>query len=177
GGRLANTPISLIIGVIIVFFIMFSKTFQTLYQRNTFAKIIGNFGIMSAIIVAVIIGWLTKEYASPTIEWGFVVPNLSELWLYTPFVVGFPDLKLLMIAFPTALISYIIAYGDIVVGTALLDSASKQRNDEKINISFINMYITTFIRNTIHALFAPHPGLAGPIFTAGSSTIIERYKY
>lgn len=177
GGRLANTPISLIIGVIIVFFIMFSKTFQTLYQRNAFAKIIGNFGIMSAIIVAVVVGWLTKEYASPTIEWGFVVPNLSELWAHTPFVVGFPDLKLLMIAFPTALISYIIAYGDIVVGTALLDSASKQRDDEKVTISFINMYITTFIRNAIHALFAPHPGLAGPIFTAGSATVLERYKY
>lgn len=177
GGRLANTPISLIIGVIIVFFIMFSKTFQTLYQRNPIAKVIGNFGIMSAIIVAVIAGWLTKEYAAPVIEWGIVVPNLAELWIHSPFVVGFPELKLLMIAFPTALISYIIAYGDIVVGTALLDNASKHRDDEKVQVPFTNMYITTFIRNAIHALFAPHPGLAGPIFTAGSATVLERYKY
>lgn len=177
GGRLANTPISLIVGVLIIFFIMFSKSFQSLYRINPFAKFIGNFGIMSAIIAAIIIGWLVKEYPLPVIQWGFVTPNFSELWKFTPFTVGFPELKLFLIAFPTALIAYIIAYGDIVVGTALLESASKHRKDEKVVMSYTNMYITTFIRNLIHGLFAPHPGLAGPIFTAGSATVLERYKY
>ncbi|ARK28879.1 solute carrier family 23 protein [Halalkalibacter krulwichiae] len=177
GGRLANTPISLIVGTLVCFYVMFSKSFQNLYKKNKIARIIGNFGIMPAIIVAIVIGWTTREYPAPTVEWGFVVPNLAELWSFTPFVVGFPSLSIVLMAIPTALLAYIIAYGDIVVGSSLFKKASEYRKDEKVDLSLSNMHTLTFIRNFIHALFAPHPGLAGPIFTAGTASVMERYKY
>ncbi|MBU8908302.1 solute carrier family 23 protein [Desertibacillus haloalkaliphilus] len=177
GGRLATTPISLIIGTLVCFYLMFSNSFQQLYNKGRIAKVIANFGIMPAIIVAIIIGWASREYQTPTIEWGFVIPNFPELWNYTPFVVGLPDLNIILLAIPTALIAYIIAYGDIVVGTSLLDRASEKRNDEKVPVSISNLHTLTFFRNFVHALFAPHPGLAGPIFTAGTASVMERYKY
>lgn len=177
GGRLANTPISLIIGAFICLFVMFSQSFAKMYKTSKIIKIIGNFGIMTGISVAVLVGWLTREYPAPTIEWGIVVPNLAKLWNYTPFVVGFPSFEMILMAIPTALIAYIIAYGDIVVGVSLVKKAQEVRKDEKISLNIRDMHIMTFIRNLIHALFAPHPGLAGPIFTAGTATVLERYKY
>ncbi|SDI22516.1 Permease family protein [Alteribacillus persepolensis] len=177
GGRLADTPVSLIIGALICLFVMFSQSFTRLYKTSKLAKVIGNFGIMSGISVAIIVGWISREYSAPTIEWGFVVPNFAEMWNYTPFVVGFPSIDIILMAVPTAFIAYIIAYGDIVVGTFLVDKAQKARPDEKIHLDLKNMHVLAFIRNMIHALLAPHPGLAGPIFTAGTATILERYKY
>ncbi|MFC0558351.1 solute carrier family 23 protein [Halalkalibacter alkalisediminis] len=177
GGRLANTPISLIIGTLVCFYVMFSKSFHHLYKSNKIARFIGNYGIMPAIIVAIIVGWVTREYPAPAVEWGIVVPNFAELWSFTPFVVGFPSLSIILMAIPTALLAYIIAYGDIVVGASLFQKASEFRKDEKAHLSLSNMHTLTFIRNFIHALFAPHPGLAGPIFTAGTASVMERYKY
>ncbi|MDT8862173.1 xanthine/uracil/vitamin C permease [Alkalihalobacillus sp. MEB130] len=177
GGRVAETPISLIIGGAICLFIMFSPTFKTLYQKSSIARFIANFGIMPAILVAIAIGWLVKEYPTPSVEWGITTPNFVELWNYTPFVIGFPSLDVFVLALPIAILGYIIAYGDIIVGTTLIERAEKYRKDEVIDNNVTTLHFITFIRNLMHALIAPHPGLAGPIFTAGTASIVERYTY
>ncbi|WP_209125006.1 solute carrier family 23 protein [Alkalihalobacillus sp. BA299] len=177
GSRLIETPITLIIGSIICFYLMFSVSFQALYKRNKWAKLIANYGIMPAIILAIIIGWVTKEYPLPNIQWGFTVPAFAEMWSYTPFVVGFPSLDVFLIAIPTAIIAYIIAYGDIIVGTTLMKRADEVRKDEKVDFNVDRLHFITFIRNIIHAFIAPHPGMSGPVFTAGLATIIERYRF
>lgn len=177
GGRVAETPISLIIGGLICLFIMFSNSFKKISENNRFFRLIASFGIMPAIVVAIIIGWIIKEYPTPTVEWGITIPVISEMWQVTPFVVGFPSIKLFMIALPTAILAYIIAYGDIVVGESLINRASESRDDEKISYDIGQVHFLTAIRNFIHALFLPHPGLAGPIFTAGTASVAERYTY
>ncbi|ARK29908.1 xanthine/uracil/vitamin C permease [Halalkalibacter krulwichiae] len=177
GGRVAETPISLIIGGAICLFIMFSPTFKELYQKSSIARFIANYGIMPAILIAIAIGMLVKEYPTPTIEWGITVPNFVELWKYTPFVMGFPSLDVFLLALPIAIMGYIIAYGDIIVGTSLVERAERFRKDEVIENNLSALHLITFIRNLIHALFAPHPGLAGPIFTAGTASVVERYTY
>lgn len=177
GGRLAETPIALIIGGLICFYTMFSLSFKKLYRRHKFFKAIANYGIMPAIIVAMVVGWLTGEYPTPQLEWGITLPNLTELWNVTPFVVGFPGFELILAAVPTAILAYIIAYGDIIVGDNLIKRASEARKDETINYDLNQVHVLTSIRGFLHALFAPHPGLAGPIFTAGTASIAERYTF
>lgn len=99
------------------------------------------------------------------------------MWNYLPFTVGFPELKLFIAAIPTAIIAYVIAYGDIIVGQALVDRASEVRKDEKIDSNTDRIHLITGIRNLIHSFFAPYPGLAGPIWTATTATVTERYRY
>lgn len=50
GGRLAETPISLIIGGILCIYIMFSNSFKKIYAKIPFLKFIANYGIMPAIM-------------------------------------------------------------------------------------------------------------------------------
>src|SRR5699024_5784660 len=78
---------------------------------------------------------------------------------------------------PTAVIDYVIAFGDIIVGQSLMERADEIRSDEVINTDIDRVHIVTSMRNFLHAFFAPYPGLAGPIWTAVAATMAERYRY
>ncbi|MER2192625.1 MAG: solute carrier family 23 protein [Solibacillus sp.] len=176
GGRLAETPISLTIGSFAAIYLLFSLSFKKLSANNKLARFLSNAGIVPALLIAIVIGWGVGEYKTPNIEWGINLPALGEMWNYLPFTVGFPDISLYIAAIPTAIIAYIIAYGDIVVGGALIDRASKDRDDELIDSNTNRIHIITGIRNLLHSFFAPYPGLAGPIWTAITATVSERYR-
>lgn len=177
GGRLSETPIAITVGGLLCLFTMFSLYFKRLSSKKRFIRLIASYGISPSIIVAIIVGWAVGEYPAPTVEWGITVPALSEVWQITPWVIGFPSMDLLIASIPTAILAYIIAYGDVVVGDEMIQRAKKARPDEKIEYTFGQLYILTFIRNLLNALFAPHPGLAGPIYTAGTASVTERYTY
>lgn len=176
GGRLAETPISLTIGSFVAIYLLFSLSFKKLSANNKLARFLSNAGIVPALLIAIVIGWVVGEYKTPNIEWGINLPAFGEMWNYLPFTVGFPDMGLFIAAIPTAIIAYIIAYGDIVVGGALMDRASKDRDDELIDSNTNRIHIITGIRNLLHSFFAPYPGLAGPIWTAITATVTERYR-
>src|SRR5699024_7802753 len=61
GGRIAETPYSLLIGGFLCLYIMFSKSFKRIASNNRFFRLISSYGIMPAIIVAIVIGWIIKE--------------------------------------------------------------------------------------------------------------------
>lgn len=177
GGRLAETPISIIIGSVLCLYIMFSNSFKKISEKYPIFKFIANYGIMPAVIVAIIVGWAVGEYSSPKIEWGITLPSISAIAEISPLVIGFPNKSLFVKAIPIAILAYVIAYGDIIVADRLVSRTKKIRKDEKIEYSLGQVHTLTSIRNFLHALFAPHPGLAGPIFTAGTASVTERYTF
>ncbi|WP_087972042.1 solute carrier family 23 protein [Oceanobacillus rekensis] len=177
GGRVMDTPISLIIAGLVTFYTMFSLSFRRLREKSKFATMLSNYGMVPGLIVGIIVAWIVKEYPLPNLEWGIVSPAFAEMWQYTPFVIGFPSFDVFMLAIPTALIAYIIAYGDIVVGDTLLERSNELRKDEDIDNNIDRVHLVTALRNGIHALVAPYPGLAGPIWTAVTATVSERYTF
>lgn len=177
GGRLAETPLSLILGSIVTAYVLFSLSFRDWVEEHRWAKIIASYGMVPGALVAMAIGWSAGEYPLPDIELGLALPDFSEIWDYLPFTVGWPSLEMLWMAIPTAVIAYIIAFGDIIVGRTLLKRADHLRQDEVIEDNVDRVHLVTAIRNLVHSLFAPYPGLAGPLFTGGMATIAERYRY
>ena len=177
GGRLALTPISLTIGSFFTVYLLFSLSFKNIRENNSLARTIANFGMVPGIGLAMLVGWAMKAYPLPNIEMGITKPAFAEMWNYLPFTIGFPGIDLFLLAVPTAIIAYIIAFGDIIVGTTLVRKADDVRSDEDVDTSPDRVHIVTAIRNFIHALFAPYPGLAGPIWTAITATVAQRYSY
>ncbi|WP_349570321.1 solute carrier family 23 protein [Azotobacter salinestris] len=177
GGRLANTPISLVLGSLICLYLMFSVSFRGLTERVPLARKIVNYGMVPGMLIAIFIGIAVGEYKMPEIRWGITQPAFDQLWNYLPFGVGFPDAKIFLYAIPTAVIAYIIAFGDIIVGQSLMQRADELRTDEKIDYNVDRIHLVTAVRNALHAFFAPYPGLAGPLWTAAAATMAERYKY
>lgn len=177
GGRLANTPVSLVLGSLICLYLMFSVSFQGLTERFPLARKVVNYGMVPGILIAIFVGIATGEYAMPDIQFGITAPAFGEMWNYLPFKVGFPDAQVFMLAVPTAVIAYVIAFGDIIVGQSLMQRADELRTDEVIENNIDRVHLVTAIRNALHAFFAPYPGLAGPLWTAVAATMAERYKY
>lgn len=177
GGRLANTPISLVLGSLICLYLMFSVSFKGLTERVPLARKIVNYGMVPGMLVAIFIGIAVGEYDMPDVKWGITAPAFGEMWNYLPFTVGFPDVQVFLLAVPTAIIAYVIAFGDIIVGQSLMQRADELRTDEKIDNNVDRVHLVTAIRNALHAFFAPYPGLAGPLWTAVAATMAERYKY
>jgi len=175
GGRIDATPISLIVGAVISAYVLFSLSFKNVVDGNSFAKKIANFGMVPGMIIAMIVGWTVGEYPLPDIQWGITQPDFSLMTEYLPFTVGFPNWDVFLLAIPTALIAYVIAFGDIIVGFSLVKRVDHIRVDEKIEESVDRVHLVTGLRNLIHAFFAPWPGLAGPLWTAAHATVAERY--
>ncbi|MFD3191831.1 solute carrier family 23 protein [Sedimentitalea sp. HM32M-2] len=175
GGRIDGTPISLIAGSALAIYLMFSVSFKAASEKHILAKKIADFGMVPAMVGAMIIGWVVGEYPIPDIKWGITNPDFDLMWQYLPFTVGFPSWDVFLIALPTALIAYVIAFGDIVVGFLLIDRVDHLRKDEAINDDVDRIHHVTALRNGIHAFFAPWPGLAGPLWTAAHATVAERY--
>ena len=175
GGRVDATPISLLLGAIISAYILFSLSFKNIVNESSLAKRIANFGMVPGMIIAMVIGWSTGEYALPAIEWGITKPDFGLMFEYLTFTVGFPGWDVFLLAIPTALIAYVIAFGDIIVGFTLVKRVDHLRKDESIEDSVDRVHVVTALRNALHAFLAPWPGLAGPLWTAAHATVAERY--
>ena len=167
GGRLAENPISLIVGGLVCLYLMFSVSFKGFVDTSHLA--------VKSRITAWFRAWLLPFWwALPPVSmpfqmWSGESPSrhFDELWNYLPFTVGFPDAEVFMYAIPTAVIAYVIAFGDIVVGQSLMNRVDHLRKDEDIDNSIDRAHLVTAIRNGGHAFFAPYPGLAGPIWDCG----------
>jgi hypothetical protein len=177
GGRIPKTPIAIGLGSLICFYMLFSVSFAKLKEKNRVAGLLGKYGMVPAMVLAIVIGMLVHEYPVPEIKLGITVPAFKEMWNYLPFSIGFPGLDLFVKAVPTAIIAYIIAFGDVIVGTVLVNSASKEnRPDEIVDADVDRIHLVTGLRNVLHAFLAPYPGLAGPIWTAVTATVADRFR-
>jgi len=177
GGRAFNTPISLGIGGLITAYVLFSLSFRGWVEQHRWAKAIAGYGMVPGMLIAMVIGWSVGEYALPEVEMGISSPDFVGIWNYLPFTIGMPGIDLFIAAIPTAIIAYIIAFGDIIVGQSLLSRVDHLRPDEKIEVDVDRVHLVTGLRNLMHSFFAPYPGLAGPLFTGVMATIAERYRY
>jgi len=177
GGRIPNTPIAIGFGSLVCFYMLFSVSFLKLRERNRIAKILGKYGMVPAMVLAIAMGMLVNEYPLPDIKMGITIPQFSRMWEYLPFTVGFPGMEIFIKAIPTAIIAYIIAFGDVIVGTVIVKAVcDENRRDEKVDMDIDRIHLVTGIRNVIHSFFAPYPGLAGPIWTAVTATVADRFR-
>ncbi|RKJ30534.1 hypothetical protein D7X33_41380, partial [Butyricicoccus sp. 1XD8-22] len=94
GGRFESFPWTITITIGIAFYLLFSRHFNSIKNRNKSLQLLAKLGIFPIIILAVFIAPIFKEAPWPTIEWGFTKPDFAVLWSeYTVFGLGFPPLE------------------------------------------------------------------------------------
>jgi len=178
-GRFNTFPISVGVAGLLAYFVLFSSAFKALRERNRIINKIGSFGMLPAILLGVIIGPLAGEIPTPQVEMGsfiFIPPIREVIATVSPFAIGFPTLEMFLTALPLAFMAYVIAFGDLVTSDALIGGAGKERPDEKIDNNPNRSNLICAIRNGFMALVAPYPQLCGPIWTAVTAAIAQRYK-
>lgn len=176
-GHIAQYPISIAVGAMVTFFILFSMRFKILKSKNNLFMEIGKYGMLPGLVVAMIVGPLVGEIAIPKIEWGFIHFRFGEMISnFSPWGIGFPTTSMFLSAIPMAIAVYIIAFGEIVTSDVILKEAGEERKDEIIDFNSNRSNIIAGVRNLILALICPFTPLSGPLWAAISIAICERYK-
>ena len=176
--RLKLAPMTIILSTIIAYFFLFSGTFAKAAESNKYIRILRNQGIVPAQLFAIIVGpYILHELPLPNLVWAITPINLEFVRdNYTVFGLGWPEMKFFMAAIPMALTAYIIAFGDFVLAKEIVNDATEQRPDEKVEFEASRSNIVSAIRNGFMGLFAPWVPLCGPLWASGLLTITERYK-
>lgn len=179
GGRFGQYPITVGVGSLLAYFLLFSILFRRMKDKSGLWHIIGNFGMLPAIIIAVVIGPLAQELPAPNFTLGSIIkiPDIGQvISTLSPFSIGFPPLSTFISVIPTAIAVYIIAFGDFVSSEELIREADEIRTDEKIDFNANRSNIISALRNIIQGLICPYVVLCGPLWAAVTAAISERYK-
>ena len=170
-GRFWTYPISITVGVLVAYFCLFSPIWANLRRKYKAIDLIGKFGMLPAIIIGVVLGPIVKEIAVPAVQlWPLIkIPEFGNIWnQLSPFAIGWPSAATWIAAIPTAIVVYIIAFGDFVTSEELLRSADEVRQDEKIDFNANRSNVISGIRNVAMALCCPYTQTCGPLCPSGT---------
>lgn len=177
GGRFDSFPWTISIAVGLAFYLIFSRHFAALKQRNAFWATFGKLGIFPIIALAIVLAPLFGEAPWPDLEWGISAPDFGLLWReYTVFGLGWPPASMFLIALPTVFATYLVLFGDVIQSKALLDEADQARPDEKIDYQPDRAHLIFGGRNALMAVFGPDVAMCGPLWAAMHVVILERYR-
>jgi len=178
-GRFNLTPLTIAVGAVIVFYLLFSERFKKLRKKYKILDTIGGLGMLPAILIAVVLGPIFREFPIPQVDFWplFKMPDFAGIFnTMSPFAIGWPSMNMFISALPMAVVVYVIAFGDFVTSGALLQEADVARQDEKIVFNANRSNLISGIRNLIESLFCAYPTLAGPLWAAVTASVSERYK-
>lgn len=177
GGRFETFPWTISIAIGIGFYLLFSKHFSKLRNKNVFWNTVGKLGVFPIIVLAIILAPLFGEASWPKIEWGISSPDFIGLWTnYTLFGLGFPPLMLFLTGLPTVLATYIVLFGDVLQTSALVKEGGKARPDEKLDYNPSRAHLIFGTRNSVMSVIGPDVTMAGPLWSAMQVVLVERFK-
>ncbi|MED4907101.1 hypothetical protein P9761_02320 [Brevibacillus centrosporus] len=177
GGKFDVFPYTIAICIGFCFYLVFSKHFEALKQKGKGWAMVGNLGILPAILLAVFVAPLFGEAKWPDIQWGFSKPDFAALWSqYTIFGLGFPNWSYFLTAIPAVFATYLVVFGDVLKTKALLSESDTVRADEKVDYNADRAHMIFGGRNFIMSLIGPDITMCGPLWAAMQVVVVERFK-
>ena len=178
GGRIEKFPFSIAICIGLAFYLLFSNHFKSIRTKNKFLSTISNLGILPIMLLAVVVGPIFKETVWPTVQFGFTQPAFAELWTdWTIWSIGFPPLRMFIVALPLVFSAYIILFGEMIQAQALIEDAVKVRTDEVIDYNPNRSHMIFGFRNMLMSIIGPDISMCGPLWAAMQVVISDRYKH
>jgi hypothetical protein len=172
-----SAPIAGTLGVVVCLVFAFSKPLQAMAANNKLLAIILGFGLLPGFIIAGSVGYFTGEFVY-NIRWEIldVGAAATSLWeKASPFHIGWPSIDTFIAAFPLALITYILFFGDVVTGNEMIEQAQTQREDEKLELNGSRAHMATGVRNVIMGIIAPFFTTQGVLWTGIQVILLKRW--
>ena len=175
-------PITTTVALAVCMALIFSEPIQRYKKQFKWLAFLASLGLLPGFLTAALVGPLTGLFREGPaevvyqIEWGILLlPLGSVVEKMSPFNVGWPEFSMFVKAFPLALMSYVILFGDIITGTEIIKAAEKARPDEKVNIDTNRSHLSLAIRNAAMALIAPFFPYQGALWTGVHVVIVQRW--
>lgn len=179
GSQLLTAPVATLAGTLLLAFLSFSPFCEKKRDKIKILDVMAKYGNLFPYLVAMLIGVVLGELASPVLELGSVIriPDFTEMFrTVSVFAVGFPPVSVFVKALPLSLICYVLAFGDFVTSETLVKEAQESRNDEYIDFNSSRSNLISGLRNLVLAVFAPFPPLAGPLWVGMTVSVAMRYR-
>lgn len=179
GSQLMTAPVATLAGTLLLAFLSFSPFCEKKRDKIKILDVMAKYGNLFPYLVAMLIGVVLGELASPALEIGTVIriPDFADMFrTVSVFAVGFPPLSVFVKAIPLSLICYVLAFGDFVTSETLVKEAQESRDDEHIDFNSSRSNLISGLRNLILAIFAPFPPLAGPLWVGMTVSVAMRYR-
>ena len=197
--RVLQYPVCITLATGVTLLLLFSQPLEKLKARFGWLAVLGGLGMAPGFILAMVIGPWVSEVGYDEFKALFFHPQSGEFvftlgdLVFLPDIAGLVsgyspfssesgifqnlDIEVFLAALPLALAAYVIGFGDIVTGTAILKSASAQRPDEKIDLDEHRTHLSLGIRNLVQAgICGPFFPLQGPLWTGAMVVVTERYR-
>jgi len=168
-------PITTIAALAVCMLLIFSVPVQRLRLKHKWLAALAGLGLLPGFLVAGIVGPISGE-VTYEIRWGILFPPFADaIAKMSPFAIGFPSLDIFIAAFPLALATYVIIFGDIITGTEIIKIAQPARPDEKIHVDTNRSHLNLAIRNAVQSLIAPFFPYQGALWTGVHVVIVQRW--
>ena len=176
-------PISMTIAIGVSLVLTFSIPVRRLKERSPGISRFVALGLLPGLVIGGVAGILTGELVyvvdgESILQGGFVIPPVGALIeKASPFGVGFPSLSLLLDPdiLSLAFIGYVILFGDMITGIAIIESVQSRRPDERIELDVTRTHLSTGLRNAAMALFVPFYPTQGILWTGVHVIIVNRW--
>ena len=169
-------PVALTVALAICILTTFSQPFKRLAASNKIFQKISSLGLLPGFLIAATIAYIIGE-ATLNITWGFKFPDVVTLFERTsPFSIGFPPLNMYIDALPLVIIGYILLFGDIITGKAILGDAEKERPDEPLDVDVNKVHLSIAIRNFLGLIANPNFPTQGALWTGVHVVVAERWR-
>ena len=169
-------PVAMTIALAICILTTFSEPFKRLAASNKVFQKISSLGLLPGFLIAATVAYVIGE-ATLNITWGFKFPDVVTLFERTsPFSIGFPPLNMYIDALPLVIIGYILLFGDIITGKAILKDAEKERPDEPLDIDVNKVHLSIAIRNFLGLIANPNFPTQGALWTGVHVVVAERWR-
>ena len=169
-------PITAITALSICMLFTFSVPFKRYIKKYKFLVVVASLGLLPGVLAAMLIGPFVGEI-SYDIQWGIFIPQFSSLWQkVSPFSIGWPTLGMYVDAAPIVVVSYIIFFGDIITGEAVIKDAQVHRPDDVIDTNVTRVHFSCAIRNFLMGLIAPFFPTQGVLWTGVHVIIVKRWS-
>lgn len=177
GGRLEMMPITISICALVALFMLYNMFFRKLTNENKFIKVIANFGILPAVVIAIIVSPLVGE-ATINVEWGFSRPDFVTLWTdWVPWgTLGWPSPELFIKSIPLVISTYIVVFGEVLQANSIIKDAQPSRPDDPIDYNINRAHLITGMRNSVMGVAGPDMSMCGPMWAAMTVVTTERWK-
>lgn len=176
-------PVSMGLAIGISLMLAFSVPVRLWKRRSRAFSRIVSLGLLPGLVIGGVAGIVVGELhyvidGQSILQWGFVVPPVGALIeKASPFGVGFPSLSLMLSPDILSLtfIAYVVLFGDMITGIAVLESGIPARPDEAIDIDVTRTHLSTGIRNAAMGLFVPFFPTQGILWTGVHVIIVNRW--
>lgn len=173
---LSSETISTTVALALSLMLLFSRSVSQWRKNHKVVAYIASLGLLPALVVGGVVGAITGELTF-AVQGGIFLPDFMGFFeKATPFFIGWPSYEMYLQGLPLALMTYVILFGDILIGDEIIKAAAPHRPDTNLSVNVDKAHTSIGIRNFLMAISSPFFGSQGALWTGVHVLLVQEWS-